>query len=119
MRRFFIWILCLSLLVLPVRAAAPPKYAALTFDDGPSGRFTRQLLKGLQERDVQATFFLCGYRMAQDPELTHRIHCLGHEIGCHGYTHKNMDTLSRRDIAGEIEAMEKLLTETFKTEYLL
>ena len=30
---------------------------ALTFDDGPNGEYTPELLDGLKERDVKATFF--------------------------------------------------------------
>ena len=111
MRRIFLCLLCLSLVALPVKGAGDVKYVALTFDDGPSGRFTRQLLKGLAARDVQATFLLCGYRMEQYPELTEQIHAAGHEIGCHGYSHSNMQPMSRRDIAGEIEKMQSLLPE--------
>ena len=44
-------------------------YIALTFDDGPSGEITQQLLDGLAQRNVHATFFLCGYRIAQYPSL--------------------------------------------------
>ena len=111
MRRIFLCLLCLSLAVLPVKGAEDVKYVALTFDDGPSGRFTRQLLKGLAARDVQATFLLCGYRMEQYPELTEQIHAAGHEIGCHGYSHSNMQPMSRRDIAAEIEKMQALLPQ--------
>ena len=52
MRRILICLLCLSLLVLPARAAENEKFVALTFDDGPSGRYTRTLLDGLAERNV-------------------------------------------------------------------
>lgn len=47
MRRILAALLCLPLLATPVRGAQAQKYVALTFDDGPSGRFTRQLLDGL------------------------------------------------------------------------
>ena len=48
MRRILACILLLLVLpVLPVQAAPTKKYVALTFDDGPSGRFTRRLLEGL------------------------------------------------------------------------
>ena len=33
---------------------------AITFDDGPSPAWTQQLLDGLKERNVKATFFLIG-----------------------------------------------------------
>ena len=103
-------ILCLTLL-LPLRASAAeePKYIALTFDDGPSGEFTQRLLDGLGKRDVKATFFLCGYRLAQYPELADQIWRQGHEIGIHGYSHRGMRPMSRREIAAEIQDTKALL----------
>ncbi len=109
MRRLFSLILCLSLVTIPTQEADTAKYVALTFDDGPSGRFTRELLDGLKEREVKATFLLCGYRIAQYPEETARIHDEGHEIGCHGYSHNNMRGMSRRQIGGEISSTTELL----------
>ena len=86
MRKFLALVLCLTL--LPLKAgAAEFKYVALTFDDGPSGRYTRQLLEGLRERSAKATFLLCGYRIVQYPELTEQIFREGHEIGIHGFSH--------------------------------
>ena len=35
-------------------------YVALTFDDGPHPKYTEQLLDGLKERGVVATFFVTG-----------------------------------------------------------
>lgn len=107
MRRIFFF-LFLPLLILPVRASET-KYVAMTFDDGPSGRFTEQLLDGLYDRGARATFLLCGYRIEQYPELTQRIFAEGHEIGIHGYSHKTMKGMSRRCIAQEIMDTEALL----------
>ncbi len=101
MRRVFLLLLCLSLLMLPVRAEDRP-CVALTFDDGPSGRFTRRLLEGLEQRQVKATFLLCGYRMAEDGKTTRQIFEAGHEIGLHGYSHKNMAKMSEKAARKEI-----------------
>ena len=109
MRRFLGIFLCLSLLVFPSARAEQPQYVALTFDDGPSGRFTRRLLAGLEERQVQATFLLCGYRLEIYPELAKQIFLAGHEIGLHGYSHKDMATLSKKQLEKEIEATRALL----------
>ena len=117
MRRIVALILCFCL--LPIRAQArEEKYVALTFDDGPSGRYTRHLLEGLRERDVKATFFLCGYRIAQYPELTRQLHAEGHEIGYHGYSHQIMAQMSRRDIARELQDTQALLPETCAPQFL-
>ena len=117
MRRFLAFVLSVSLMVLPVRAEAP-KYVALTFDDGPSGKYTRKLLDGLYDRGVQATFLLCGYRMKDYPDLTKRILEEGHEIGYHGFTHKNMKQMSRRDIAKELEDSQVLLPDGCQPVFL-
>ena len=118
MRRILAIILCLSLLAFPVRGAEDEKYVALTFDDGPSGRFTRRLLDGLAERDAKATFFLCGYRIAQYPKETQRIFDEGHEIALHGYSHDCMTPMSRRQIAKELSDTKALLPEGCKALWL-
>lgn len=109
MRRVMAVMLMLCCLCPSASASAPEKYVALTFDDGPSGKYTQRLLEGLAQRDAKATFLLCGYRIRQYPELTARIADEGHEIGIHGYSHKNMKDLCRRDIAQEIMDTEALL----------
>ena len=118
MRRILLLLLCFCCLILPVQAAENTKYVALTFDDGPSGRYTRTLLDGLAERNVKATFLLCGYRMAEFPDITQRIFDEGHEIGYHGYTHKNMKEMSRRTIAQEIIDSMNLLPEDCEPVFL-
>lgn len=110
MRRCMTLIFLLAFLVLPVRAA-DRAYVALTFDDGPSGKYTEKLLDGLALRGVTATFLLCGYRMEQYPELTQRIFSEGHEIGYHGFSHDSMQGMSRRSIAGELMDSQALLPE--------
>lgn len=110
MRRVFLAILILALLC-PVVRAEEEKYVALTFDDGPSGRFTQRLLEGLAEREVKATFLLCGYRILEYPELAPAIYEAGHEIGLHGYSHKDMGAMSTADASGEIRDTLALLPE--------
>ncbi len=117
-KRLILLILCFSLLCVPVRAVENEKLVALTFDDGPSGRFTRKLLEGLEERGVKATFLLCGYRMEQYPDLTQRIFQEGHEIGLHGYSHKPMRDMCPRDTAQEIRKAMALLPDGCKIAFL-
>lgn len=118
MRRFLAAVLFLFLAAVPARALEEPKYVALTFDDGPAGKYTQMLLDGLYDRGVQATFLLCGYRIRQYPELAERIFRDGHEIGCHGYSHENMKTMSRRQIAAEIMDTQALLPEDCDIAFL-
>ena len=118
MKRFISLFLCLCMLSIPAQAENNQKMVALTFDDGPSGSFTRKLLEGLEERDAKATFLLCGYRMEVYPELTERIFREGHEIGLHGYTHNAMQTMCRTEVTMEIEKGMELLPDGCEVAFM-
>ena len=114
MRRILSCLLIMGMMALPVQAAESKKYVALTFDDGPSGRYTQTLLDGLAFRGARCTFLLCGYRIRQYPELTRRICEEGHEIGHHGFSHTTMKTMSRRNIGQELIDTQELLPDDCK-----
>ena len=109
MRRTFSLFFALFLLTSPVKAESGTKYAALTFDDGPSGRITRALLEGLEKRNVRATFFLCGYRLADYGEVAAEIRQQGHEVGLHGYSHDSMAKMDPATLRRELEDTYALL----------
>ena len=118
MRRFFALFLILAFLCPVVRGAESPKYVALTFDDGPSGRFTKRLLEGLEARKVKATFLLCGYRLQEDPKLAQAIQDGGHEIGLHGFSHRDMSKMTQQEAAKEIADTYRLLPKGCKPTFL-
>ena len=90
-----------ALLLQPVHAAQPPqRYLALTFDDGPSGELTEQLLEGLAARQVRVTFFVCGYRVEEFPDTLRHIAAGGHEIGLHSSRH---DYMQKMDYAAALQ----------------
>jgi peptidoglycan-N-acetylglucosamine deacetylase len=60
---------------------------ALTYDDGPSGELTPQLLDLLRGRGARATFFMLGRQAQQHPEIVDRVVKDGHDIGCHSDEH--------------------------------
>ncbi|EGT3616261.1 polysaccharide deacetylase [Clostridium perfringens] len=60
----------------------------LTFDDGPGGKVTEDILNILKEKDVKATFFLIGEQVEQYPDLVKRMDSEGHSIGVHTFTHE-------------------------------
>lgn len=111
MRRTLCAMICLVMMVFPVSSGSETKYVALTFDDGPSGRFTRRLLEGLEERDVKATFFLCGYRLEDYRTLAKKIHEQGHEIGLHGYSHADLGKMTYAQVVKELRDTAALLPE--------
>ena len=96
-------------------AAAPmqdcPPAVALTFDDGPNGACTEALLRLLAEKDVPATFFLCGYRIAEQPDLAAAIADAGHEIGLHGYSHEYFTKMTPEALAQELAQTAALLQD--------
>lgn len=83
---------------------------AITFDDGPSSRYTGRLLDGLKERNVKASFFLIGENAEENPELVERIYKEGHLIGNHTYSHVQMTHLSEEAAVGEIERTDQVIS---------
>lgn len=71
-----------------VNAEKEKKVAYLTFDDGPS-EVTKEVLKVLEEKKVNATFFLIGNQITEEtiPMLKQSI-ADGNCIGIHTYCHK-------------------------------
>lgn len=82
--------LCLTMTSMPrtTATATPARLVYLTFDDGPSQRYTPRVLDILRRERVRATFFVLGYRCDEFPRLVRRIRREGHEIGSHGYYHR-------------------------------
>lgn len=95
-----------------VRGRAAGRGVAITFDDGPVAPFTEQILDILRERQVPATFFLCGKNVERFPEIARRIRAEGHTVGNHTYSHPFLYFHGRARIAAEIdrtqEAVEKV-----------
>ena len=110
MKRFLAVLALCALLCPAVHAEAPPQYVALTFDDGPSGRCTQCLLDGLAEREVHATFFLCGYRVQENPELAAQIAREGHEIGSHSDRHEFFTNMQAEAVCADLRAAAEKLT---------
>ncbi len=115
MKKVLALALCLSLLCGAASAEggerSPVKFVALTFDDGPTGELTGQLLDGLKARYVSATFFLCGYRVEQYPDLVRRMAGEGHELAIHGKTHAYLHTMEAEQVRAELEETGRLVEE--------
>jgi len=112
-RRIFQLTVLVTMLILPVSAKQVPRYAAFVIDSGPNGKYTRQLLEGLYDRGIRATFLLQGYRTEEFPDILENLLAEGHEVGCRGFTGENMTAMSRRAIAGELIAFEALLPKGY------
>ena len=85
------------------------KKIALTFDDGPSAKYTGEILDILQQYKVKATFFVIGANAKQHPDLLQRIVDEGHEVGNHTYSHPHLQKISEAELAKELCKADALL----------
>lgn len=84
---------------------------ALTFDDGPHPVYTPQLLDGLKERGVHATFFVVGKNILGNEALLKRMETEGHLIGNHTYSHVKLSELDIARACAEVEKTNALICE--------
>jgi len=91
------------------------KKVALTFDDGPSKKYTMKYLGLLREKQVRATFFLIGRNVQKNPALTALIAGEGHEIANHTYDHY-IKKMSEAVIKDQISRTSNLLKEWTQQE---
>lgn len=98
--------------VIAANSMADSKKIALTFDDGPHPYYTEQLLDGLKERGVHATFFVMGKHVELYPEMIERMSEEGHLIGNHTYSHLQLNSGNGEEFRLELiktnEMIEKL-----------
>ena len=94
---------------LPVisKTAGTPKYIALTFDDGPSRKYTPILLDGLKERGVHATFFLMGKNIEGKEDIVKRMSEEGHLIGNHSYEHIQLTKAGAKAVCEAVEQTQE------------
>ena len=74
---------------------------ALTFDDGPSD-YTIDLLDGLRERGVKASFFLQGQCIEGREEIIRQMQDDGHLIGNHTFHHVQLTKLTDEQAKQEV-----------------
>ena len=87
------------------------KKIALTFDDGPHPYYTEQLLKGLRERGVKATFFITGKNVEAYPEIVKEIYDDGHLIGNHTYSHTQLTSKNEDAFRQELIKTNEVIRE--------
>ncbi|MDB5423143.1 MAG: polysaccharide deacetylase, partial [Phenylobacterium sp.] len=90
------------------RYGAHRGWVALTFDDGPDGRWTPKILDILKAKHAPATFFVIGKNMSAFPELVAREVREGHDVGNHTWTHPNIGEISQAQTSVELSATQRL-----------
>lgn len=84
---------------------------------------TPALLALLRDAKVPATWFTTGEIARRFPDAVRAVVNAGHELGCHGETHRAFDTLSPSDAQAEIRDSAAILrtfasVESFRAPYL-
>ena len=87
------------------------KKVGISFDAAWGADDTDDLLRILEENDVHATFFLCGYWVDKYPEEVQKIADAGHDLGNHSATHPHMSQLSKEDMAKELQGCHNAVKE--------
>jgi len=72
-------------------------------------RNTHKLLAIFEQRDVQATFFVLGWVAEKNPQLVKDIAAHGHEVACHGFSHRLVYEQSPEEFYDETRRAKSLL----------
>ncbi|MGO0060970.1 polysaccharide deacetylase family protein [Brevibacillus fluminis] len=99
------------------------KIALLTFDDGPVGTTTKQILDVLDQHNAKAIWFVNGLQLAKrhadgsftiksdKADLLLAIEKRGHLIGNHSFTHPNLRKISAERQREEIERTSQIIAD--------
>ncbi|GKV65410.1 MULTISPECIES: polysaccharide deacetylase family protein [unclassified Sporosarcina] len=85
------------------------KKVALTFDDGPHPKVTRQILDTLKKYNAKATFFMLGNMVEKYPEIAREVQTAGHELGNHTWNHIDLTKLGAEKARHEINRTSAII----------
>jgi polysaccharide deacetylase family protein (PEP-CTERM system associated) len=70
-----------------------------------------RLLQLMRAHGVRATWFVVGWCAERHPQLIRRIADAGHEIACHSYRHRRVDSLSPEEFREDTERAQRAIFE--------
>jgi len=90
----------------------------LTFDDGPTGPFTFEILDLLDSYQARATFFCVGENVRKNPAIYREILDRGHRTGNHTFHHlKGWKTPWKKYLSDVYMAGEQIGSDLFRPPY--
>jgi len=92
------------------QAATCNGYVGLTFDDGPQGGTTTNLLNALQQNGLKATLFNEGQYASANPGSVRAEAAAGMWIGNHSWDHPHMTQLSQANMDSEISRTQNAVS---------
>ena len=84
---------------------------ALTFDDGPTVKYTPQILAILKKYNIKATFFMVGMNAKAHPELVRMVLAEGHAVNSHSMTHAMLTKLNDKALYEEIMGPQTVIQQ--------
>lgn len=91
-----------------VRIIDPAKpMVALTYDDGPDGTYSEQILDILEENHALATFFEVGRNVRAYPEPVARMAEIGCEIASHSNAHRDLSKLRKSTLLADLDTADE------------
>ena len=87
------------------------KVVALTFDDGPNGKYTQEILEILKQHHIRGTFFLIGKNALQYPKLVQELFAEQNVLGNHTYSHNRFSKLSVSEATEELQKDSSIIYE--------
>src|SRR5450432_1023324 len=101
---FFMKVLC--------KANTNTRKIAISFDDGPAGAYTKEILQVLKSNNVPAVFFCIGKNIAGNENLLKQIKEDGHIIGNHSFSHHFwFDLFSTKKMMADLQMMRETVRE--------
>jgi peptidoglycan/xylan/chitin deacetylase (PgdA/CDA1 family) len=89
--------------------SVPNKTIVLTFDDGPTATWTPQVLRVLEDNDVEGTFFMVGSMVSRYPGVVKDLVDQGNEVGIHTFTHVDLSYQSTARLQRELKQTQLAL----------
>ena len=74
-------------------------------------RSTQMLLGVLRERKTRATFFVIGEIAERQPGIIEAILAEGHELGCHGFSHRPLWEMSPDEFRLELQQFARIIRD--------
>lgn len=76
------------------------------------------LLDAMGRRDAKGTFFVLGWLAERNPSIVKRIAAAGHEVACHGYSHKRIHQITRRGFLEDVRRGKSILEDILGIDVL-
>jgi peptidoglycan/xylan/chitin deacetylase (PgdA/CDA1 family) len=88
-----------------------PMAIALTMDDGPTARYTPQVLDILAQHGIKATFNMIGQQIGGNKSLVREVSAAGHTITNHTWDHSDQSKLPLTQILSQIDRCNEALAD--------